>query len=169
MSKHALSGALGAAVLALAAPAGALAQDQFDARLNGFQEVPSVSTTASGQFTAQVSADGTTIEYELNYSGFGAPIAAAHVHFGRRGANGGVIAFLCGGGGKPDCPAQGPVTGTIDATAVVGPQDQGIAPGEIAELVRALRAGAVYANVHTSSFPDGEIRGQVSAQLFDLD
>jgi hypothetical protein len=44
---------------------------------------------------------------------------------------------------------------------VVGPAGHGIAAGEFAELVRALRAGAAYANVHTTTFPAGEIRGQI--------
>ena len=86
----------------------------------------------------------------------------AHVHFGREGVNGGVIAFLCGGGGKPACPASGEVTGTIVPADVVGPADQGIAAGEFAEFVRALKAKAVYANVHTDTFGNGEIRGQVN-------
>ena len=33
---------------------------------------------------------------------------------------------------------------------------------EFGELVRALRAGAAYANVHTTGVPGGEIRGQIS-------
>jgi hypothetical protein len=38
-------------------------------------------------------------------------------------------------------------------------------PGEptaFAELVRAIRAGYAYANLHTTRFPSGEIRGQIN-------
>ena len=45
---------------------------------------------------------------------------------------------------------------------MIGPGGQGIAAGEFAELVRAMRAGATYVNIHTTAFPGGEIRGQVS-------
>jgi hypothetical protein len=38
---------------------------------------------------------------------------------------------------------------------------QGIAPGEFEELLAAIRAGVAYANVHTSTFPGGELRGQL--------
>jgi len=38
---------------------------------------------------------------------------------------------------------------------------QGIAAGEIAEIIRAMRAGVTYANVHTNKHPTGEIRGQL--------
>ena len=41
------------------------------------------------------------------------------------------------------------------------PFGQGIAPGEFAEFVRAIRAGVTYANVHSSMFPGGEIRTQI--------
>jgi hypothetical protein len=54
------------------------------------------------------------------------------------------------------------VSGTITPASVIGPAAQGIQAGEFAELVRALRAGAAYANVHTTTFPGGEIRGQIS-------
>ena len=67
------------------------------------------------------------------------------------------------GGGKPACPSApaGEVRGTITAGDGVGPAAQGIAPGEFAELVRALRRDRIYANVHTAAFPGGEVQGQL--------
>jgi CHRD domain len=54
------------------------------------------------------------------------------------------------------------VSGTIVAANVIGPSDQGIAAGEIAELIAAIRAGRAYVNVHTTAFPGGELRGQIN-------
>jgi len=45
---------------------------------------------------------------------------------------------------------------------VVGPAGQGIAPGELDEFIRAIRAGVTYVNVHSTKFPSGEIRGQIN-------
>jgi hypothetical protein len=133
---------------------------RFAARLNGFNEVPSVSTTGRGLFVARLGGDGASIAYELTYSGLETRAQAAHIHFAQRHVNGGVIAFLCGGSAPP-CPESGTVTGTLTAANIIGPEAQGIEPGSFAEAVRALRGGAVYANVHSTRFPDGEIRGQV--------
>ena len=138
--------------------------------LTGYQEVVGpgpISTTGTGTFEARL--DGDVITYTLTYRGLegidpafaGGVVTQAHIHFGQRGVGGGVIAFLCGGP-KPACPASGTVTGTITPVDVVGPSAQGIEAGSFAEAVRALRAGAVYANVHTSRWPAGEIRGQVN-------
>jgi len=134
----------------------------FKARLAGFSEVPAVSTMATGTFKAKLNQDGTMLEYELSYSGLSTTALAAHIHLGASRTNGGVIAFLCGGGGKPACPASGTVTGTINATNVIGPTSQGIAAGEFNELVRAMQSGVAYANVHTTNHPGGEIRGQIN-------
>ena len=62
----------------------------------------------------------------------------------------------------PACPARsGTVTGTLTAADVVGPTAQGIAAGEFEEVLEALRSEAGYANVHSTKFAGGEIRGQV--------
>jgi hypothetical protein len=137
----------------------------FDARLSGYQETPqTISTTGSGRFEADVDRSSQTIDFELSYSGIeGGTVLFAHIHFGARATSGGVSAFLCGGGSKPDpCPQQaGTVEGTITAADVVGPTGQGIGPGAFDELVRAMRAGVTYANVHSPKWPGGEIRGQI--------
>jgi hypothetical protein len=61
----------------------------------------------------------------------------------------------------PICPQSGTVTGTITPAQVLEAVGQGIAQGEFDEVVAAIRAGRAYANVHSSLFPPGEIRGQL--------
>jgi hypothetical protein len=147
--------------LAPAAPVVVGDSDQeFRASLSGYLEVPSISTTARGSFRAEV--NGSAIHYRLSFRDLSTPPLFAHIHFARPDVNGGVAAFLCGGGGKPACPAAGgTVTGTILAADVIGPTDKGIAAGEFAELIRAMRNGATYANVHSELYPSGEIRGNI--------
>ena len=146
----------------------------FVAELTGFEEVPSVSTPAKGFFTAKVvkTDAGPAINYKLEVSSI-QNMVAAHIHLGQMGVNGGVSAFLCGGGDKPACPATGgTVSGQIDYPDVVGPAAQGIAPGEIGELIKAMKFGVTYVNVHTNNgdatpntgpgdLATGEIRGQI--------
>lgn len=132
------------------------------AALDGYSEVPSVSSTGEGTFQVVINDDAIT--YTLSYTGLeGTTTLFAHIHLGQRDVNGGVSAFLCGGGGKPACPTtSGTVSGTITPADVIGPSGQGIAAGEFSELVRAIRAGVTYANVHTNKHPGGEIRGQIN-------
>jgi len=143
-------------------------RDQFKARLIGFGEVPAVSSTGTGRFQARI-VDDSSIDFELTYEGLeGTVTTAAHVHLGNKSDSGGVSYFLCGGGGRPACTAtSGTFTGTVTAADVIGPAAQGIAAGEIAEIIRAMRAGVTYANVHTNKHPTGEIRGQVRGEHGD--
>jgi len=143
---------------------------RLKAVLSGYNEVPAVSTTGRGAFFGRLSDDETQIEYRLDYSGLEGMAMASHIHLGARRTNGGVIIWLCGPAasvppGTPECPAAGgdgpEATGTLTAAGVVGPANQGIAAGEFAELVKAIKAGVTYVNVHSSTFPGGEIRGQV--------
>jgi hypothetical protein len=54
------------------------------------------------------------------------------------------------------------VEGTITLGDVIGPAGQGLAAMEFDELLRAMRAGKTYVNVHSDKHPSGEIRGGVS-------
>jgi len=137
------------------------------ADLTGFEEVMPVSTAGKGQLRLLVYPDDTTITYELSYSDLQADATQAHIHFGQLSVNGGISVFLCsnlgnGPAGTQACPLRsGTVSGVLTAASVLGPDAQGIAPGEIDALVEALRAQLTYVNVHSTRWPGGEIRGQI--------
>jgi CHRD domain-containing protein len=147
------------------------------ATLRGIEEPPSVITAASGEFKATISRDETSIDYELRYEDLQGTVTQAHIHVGQKGVNGGISVWLCGTAtnpgpvGTPTCPApnSGKVEGTITAANVTGPAGQGVAVGEFADLLKALRSGVTYANVHSSMFPGGEVRGQISVRDDDDD
>jgi hypothetical protein len=168
--------AVGVAVLGVAGiGTAAIAHDRskFSAGLSGYEEVPTLSTSGNGFFKASINRGQSEIRYTLSYRGpfdanpAGGTVTQAHIHLGAPAVNGGISAFLCsnlgnGPAGTPACPAEGSVSGVITPMQVIGPANQGIAAMEFGELVRALRAGAAYANVHTTTFGGGEIRGQIS-------
>ncbi len=130
-------------------------------RLTGFQQVPSILTTGTGTFHATLGASSLT--FTLSYSNLSGSATGAHIHFAQRGVNGAIFVFFCGGP-KPACPAgtSGTLMGTITAADVAAVPAQGITAGSFADLVRILRSGDAYVNVHTANFPGGEIRAQVS-------
>lgn len=147
----------------------------FKARLTPFQEVPPKLTDASGTFKATV--NGNSMEIELTYSDLSADALFAHIHFGQRAVNGGIFVFLCnnnppnpapvGAPTPPTCPKRsGTVTRTITAADILAVSsnptaNQGIAKGDFEGILRIIRRGDAYANVHTTTFPMGEIRGQI--------
>lgn len=140
----------------------------FTTRLSGYEEVPAFSTTGGGTFTAAINRSTSEIRYVLNYDRLSGPAQQAHIHFGQEAVNGGISAFLCtnlgnGPAGTQACPAGvgGRITGTIRPADVIGPAGQGIAAGEFAELLNAMKAEAAYVNIHTALAPGGEVRGQL--------
>jgi hypothetical protein len=130
-----------------------------------------VSSVATGSFEATIDDAASEIHFKLSYSGLEGEVRQAHIHFGQRSVNGGISIWLCetatnprpvGSPDVPDCPQSGTVDFTIGADHVVGPAVQGIAGGEFQEIAAAIRAGRAYANVHSSKFPGGEVRGQIN-------
>ena len=161
--------AVAVAVAALSvAAAPAAAQGAHVIRLLPQHEVPAVSSAASGEFRAMVDEDAGTIAYTLSYQNLQGEVRQGHIHLGQHSVNGGIMVWLCQSavnvdptGLSPTCPASGSVSGVIHAASVVGPAAQGIDPTGFAEVVRSIRAGIAYVNVHSSKFPGGELRGQL--------
>ena len=146
---------------------GAAAAETVVVKMKSYEEVPAVSSGATGHFTAFINEAAGTIAYELFYEGLEGDVRQAHIHFGQRGVSGGISVFLCQTtfnvdptGLAPTCPQSGTVTGTIRAANIIGPAGQGIAATELSELIAAIRAGVAYPNVHSSKFTGGEVRGQ---------
>jgi hypothetical protein len=139
------------------------------ASLSGVQEVPVVLTTGHGTFSAEISDDETMVSWTLSYADLQSPITQAHIHVGQRNVNGGISVWLCSNLASPPTPAgvqacpppPATINGTFTAANVVGPASQGVAPGELADLIGALRARLTYANIHTVVSPGGEVRGQI--------
>ena len=142
---------------------------QFREFLTGEQEVPVISTTGKGEFRATINTCDTSVSYQIWYTGLEGNVTQAHIHLGQEDVNGGISVWLCSNLASPPtpvgvqpCPSPGgTIFGTFTASNVIGPAGQGIAPGELAELVKAMREGNTYVNVHSSLFPSGEIRQQI--------
>lgn len=158
-------------------------RDRVRTRLSGFNEVHfvggsapalrgAVSTPASGSFRAQIDERRQILHYELSYRDLRGDVTQAHIHFGQKHSVGGIVVWLCQTAGTPApaavaaatplCLPEGTVSGTIEPSQVLAQDPQGFPAGSFAELLRAIRAGATYVNVHSSVFGPGEIRGQLA-------
>jgi hypothetical protein len=142
--------------------------EEFTAHLSGFDEVPlAINSPGTGKLRLKADKHAGTLEYELTYSGLTSPATQAHIHFGKRGVTGGVIVYFCSNlgnapAGTPACPENGgTVSGTITSAGVIGAQPQNVKPGDFEALLAALFSKTSYANVHTTNFPAGEIRGEI--------
>ena len=143
---------------------------RVNVRMSGYNETPlALSTPGNGRFQARISRDESEIQWELSFGDLEGTVTQSHIHFGSSAQTGGVSIFLCsnlGNGpvGTQACPASAPednpVTGVATAANVIGPAGQGIAAGEFAEVIAAIRAGTAYVNVHSTKYPGGEIRAQ---------
>lgn len=154
--------------LALATAVTAAAQESFVALLRGYQETPGNASTGRGRLDLTISADGTQISYTLTYPSVPGGVTQAHLHFGQPAIAGGIFLWMCSNLGNgpvgtqacPDPPATISGTWTV-ADVTAGAKSQGINPGEFRQVLRGIRSGMVYANVHSVQYPPGEVRGQI--------
>ncbi|MCG3157320.1 MAG: hypothetical protein DKINENOH_03952 [bacterium] len=117
------------------------------AALNGSQEVPPVQTPATGAGVFTLSGDGDSLTFDVTVSDLSSAITAAHFHNAAAGVNGPVVRNITFVGNH--------------ATGVWAETDpQALTPALVAELL----AGRIYANVHTTVNPGGEIRGQLGKE-----
>ena len=103
--------------------------ERIAADLIGYEEVPSVSTVASGDFRAFINHDDQSIDYELSYSGLQGTVQQAHIHVAQLSVNGSIVIWLCQTTTTqapdavrlltPFCPSSGTVTGHITAANVI--------------------------------------------------
>ena len=162
---------------------------RFREFLNGLKEAPAiVSTTATGTFEANISRDGTEIEYTLTFKDLEGDVRQAHIHIGHPQNSGGIVLWLCDSdpptaspnADTPRCDVDNPanqrsgrVTGVLTEEDVRDLPANGIAgaaiapapstsPGELEEVLALIRAGKTYVNVHTVKFGAGEIRSQLA-------
>jgi len=106
--------------------------------LQGSQEVPPVTTSATGSGTIMVAPDG-MVSGKITTSGIKG--AAAHIHSGEAGKNGPVVVPL---------QKDGDNGWTVPASAKL-----------TADQLKMLQSGGMYVNVHSAAHPDGEIRAQL--------
>jgi hypothetical protein len=127
----------------------------FQAALESRNEVPARSSGATG--TAGFVVDGTTVRYSIEVGGI-TGIVGAHIHSGAAGVNGPIRIALFPRPGVNSGPATGSVSGILIEGRFTASDVVGIS---FDQLLSEMRAGTAYANVHTTAFPGGEIRGQV--------
>jgi hypothetical protein len=143
--------------LLITASLGMAAGAGFKATLSGKEVMPmAVDTKTTGDATFVLGKDGKEIEYVLNIKNI-ENVTAAHIHAGKKGVEGPPVAGLFGGP-KKDGKFSGVLgKGTIADKDLKGP----LAGKTLADLIKMIKDGEAYVNVHTPAHPGGEIRGQI--------
>jgi CHRD domain len=143
----------------------------FSAKMTGYKEVPPVSTDTTGTIRVKANSQPQTLDYDLTLTNLNGVITGAHIHMGKPGFNGPIVADLNAPGlggaaaassssssGGGTAMTSNSVSGTIRFTDLKGPLEG----KQITDLVKLIEEGRAYTNVHTEQNPDGEIRGQLS-------
>jgi CHRD domain len=135
---------------------------KMTATLAGNEQVPPVESSATGSFTLMPEGRG-KLAYTLDVNGLTDP-TMAHLHMAAMGKDGPPVVWLYGDKMHP-ATKTGEVSGmlaqgTITAADLVGPMKG----KTLADLMREIRMGNIYVNVHTKAHPAGELRGQVKGE-----
>ena len=151
---------LGLAALGLSACKADL-QEKYVADLRASNEVPANSSTAVGQLVLLVSRDGSYAEYSVEANGLTGGIRGGHFHRAATGVNGPIVLsfFFNADGSENRTPTPG--TTDLEINKAIA---RTINKTQLDTILADLRAGNLYANVHTPQNPGGEIRGQLIKQ-----
>jgi hypothetical protein len=159
-----------AAALMLPAPAAHAIPMTFVGNLSGANEVPSTTSLGTGLATIVLDPTAQTIQVTASFSGLTTADMAAHIHCcAPFGTNAGVATTLPAFLGFPLGVTSGTFSATFDLTqaSFYNPAfvtaEGGTIPGAEAALIAGIEGGQTYFNIHTTMFPGGEIRGQLSA------
>ena len=121
--------------------------------LSGSQSVPAVKTVAKGDATFTLSKDGKALSYMVTVSDI-ENVTAAHIHLGKKGKNGPPVALITN-----DKKAN-KFSGTLAEGTTTEKELMGSLMGKsVKDLIKQIKKGNAYVNVHTDKYPDGEIRG----------
>lgn len=136
----------------------------FVSPLKGANErlVP-VDTNAAGFAKFVINADETAITYRLIVANIDG-VTQSHIHCGGPEVAGPVVAFLFGFNAAGVTENGILAEGTITAANVIARPDSAACPGgvaNLADLIEKIRTGEAYTNVHTLTWPGGEIRGTI--------
>ncbi len=137
----------------------AAARYNFRADLTGKGEVPAVMTKAKGEVDFMMGKDGKELTYILKLKNI-EDVTAAHIHAGKKGEEGVPVAGLFAGPKKEGKFSGVLAKGTITDKDLVGP----LAGKTIDDLVKMIKDGDTYVNVHTTRVPAGEIRGEIEGK-----
>ncbi len=133
-----------------------IAAGPFKAALSGKDEVASVNTPAKGEATFELDKAGKTLKYRVTVSDI-ENVTAAHVHEGAKGKDGPPLALIDIKGKK-----MGKFSGTLAVGTITDKDLLGPMKGKtVKDLVKEIEAGNTYVNVHTTKYPNGELRGQI--------
>jgi hypothetical protein len=124
--------------------------------LAGRNEVPPVRTAATGNAFFRLSSNGRQLRFLLVVRNI-SRVTQAHIHLGRPGVNGPIVAFLFGPSKFGITVRRGIIRGVLTSRDLTGP----LSGRSLQDLIRNMEAGNTYVNVHTIQNPDGEIRGQI--------
>ena len=130
---------------------------RFDVQLNGDGVVPAVDTAARGRGRFKLDANETGIRGALLVGDI-LGVTAAHIHCGLTGETGPVGITLVELAQPVDF-----VEPTKQSWSIFAPDEgNGCGWANIDDIVTAMRNGGAYVNIHTVSWPGGEIRGQIA-------
>lgn len=154
--------AVAAAVLISATPSSAQVVN-LTATLTGAEETTAtpgllgILTGAVGTATVSVDASNEEVAVQLQLFNFATGTSAGHIHVGPRGVAGPVVLnFPIPSGRTGDLP----LSFRLGASAFVARPEIGI--NTMQDLIQAIVGGGAYVNIHTSQYPGGEIRGQLT-------